>query len=208
MMSPAAQPPLQQPSHKPESLTELFLACNHIALQGFGGVLPIIQREIVERRAWMTQQEFVQDWAIAQILPGGNIINLATMLGHRFFGWRGVVVALAGLLLLPLLIALVLASFYAHWVHVPAVAGAVRGMGCVAAGLIGASAIKMTRGLKQNILGVQVSTALVAMTFIATAILRLPLWWTVLGLGLPAFAAAWVQIRRGTVAASIERDGL
>jgi chromate transporter len=185
-----------QPQAQPHSLTALFLACNHIALQGLGGVLPIIQREIVERRAWMTQQEFVQDWAVAQILPGGNIINLCIIVGHRFFGWRGAVAALAGILTVPLLIALALASLYAHWVHVPAVAGAVRGMGAVAAGMIAASAIKMLAGLKHNILGAYACIALIAMTFIAVGLLRWPLMWVVLCLGLPAWAAAWVLVRR------------
>ena len=58
------------------------------------------------------------------------------MIGDRFFGWRGAFAALAGMLALPLVIVLVLAALYAHFAAEPQVAGALRGMGAVAAGLI------------------------------------------------------------------------
>ncbi len=181
---------------RPASKTELFLAFNSIALQGFGGVLTIIQREMVDKRRWMTQQEFVEDWAVSQILPGGNVINLCIIVGNRYFGWRGALAALVGILTVPLLIVLLLATLYVHYAQVPAVAGAVRGMGVAAAGLIGAAVIKMLGGLKKNMLGASVCIALIAMTFIAVGVLRVPLIYTVLGLGIPAFAYAWVLVRR------------
>jgi chromate transporter len=90
----------------------------------------------------------------------------------------------------------VLGTLYTQFAHVYAIAGAVRGMGAAAAGLIGAAAIKMLLGLKNNLLGVYVCSALIALTFIAVALLRLPLISTVLGLGIPSFAYAWVQVRR------------
>lgn len=180
----------------PRSKTELFVAFNSVALQGFGGVLTIIQREMVDKRRWMTQQEFVEDWAVSQILPGGNVINLCIIVGNRYFGWRGALAALAGVLAAPLLIALVLATLYMYFAQVPAVAGAVRGMGAAAAGLIGAAAIKMLSGLKKNMLGARVCAALIAMTFIAVGLLRIPLIYTVLGLGVPAFVYAWLLVRR------------
>jgi chromate transporter len=96
----------------------------------------------------------------------------------------------------PLCIVLVLASLYTQFADVQAVSGSVRGMGAAAAGLIGAAAIKMVSGLKHNLLGAQANAALIALTFIAVGVLRWPLVYTVLGLGLPAFAAAWVLVRR------------
>ncbi len=181
---------------QPQSLLALFLAFNSIALQGFGGVLTIIQREMVDKRRWLTQQQFVEDWAVSQILPGGNVINLCIILGNRYFGWRGAVVALAGILLMPLLLALVLASLYAQFADVAAVAGAVRGMGAAAAGLIGAAAIKMLSGLQNNLLGTKLCALLIALTFISVGLLRWPMVYTVLGLGVPAFAYAWVLVRK------------
>ena len=54
----------------PASLRELFFAFNRLALQGFGGVLPVAQRELVERRRWLTKEQFVEMLAVSQVLPG------------------------------------------------------------------------------------------------------------------------------------------
>jgi hypothetical protein len=70
-------------------LTDLFLSFTWLALQGFGGVLAVVQRELVEKKRWLTREEFIEDWAVAQIMPGPNVINLSIMLGCRYFGWRG-----------------------------------------------------------------------------------------------------------------------
>jgi chromate transporter len=197
MSSHASAPTTASPSTtQPLSKTELFFTFNSIALQGFGGVLTIIQREMVDKRRWMTQQEFVEDWAVAQVLPGGNVINLCIILGNRYFGWRGALVALAGLMAAPMVIVLVLGTLYTQYAHVPAISGAVRGMGAAAAGLIGAAAIKMLYGLKNNILKAPVCIALIALTMVAVGFMRWPLISTVLGLGIPAFAYAWWLLRR------------
>ena len=78
------------PEHppRPHSLGELFWAFTWLALQGFGGVLAVVQRELVDRRRWMTNEEFIEDWAAAQILPGPNVVNLSIMVGDRYFGLR------------------------------------------------------------------------------------------------------------------------
>ena len=78
----------------PGSKTELFLAFNRLALQGFGGVLAVAQVELVERRGWLTRAEFVELLSASQVLPGPNVVNLALMLGDRWFGTRGAVAAL------------------------------------------------------------------------------------------------------------------
>lgn len=181
------------PILRPRSKTELFLTFASIALQGFGGVLTIIQREMVDKRRWLSTQEFTEDWAVSQILPGGNVVNLCIILGNRYFGWRGALAALAGILLPPLVIVLILATAYNHYVHLPQVAGAVRGMGAAAAGLIGAVSLKMLPGLKKNEMGAGICIALVAITFIAVGLLRWPLVYVVMGLGAPSFAyAVWI----------------
>ena len=131
----------QEPRNRPASLTELFLSLTSIALQGFGGVLAIVQREMVEKRKWLTTDQFVEDWAVAQIMPGPNVVNLSLMIGDRSFGLRGALVAVAAMLTVPLLVVLVLALLYAHFGTNPHVAGALRGMGAVAAGLITATVL-------------------------------------------------------------------
>ena len=68
---------------------EIFRVFNRLALQGFGGVLAVAQRELVERERWMTPAQFVELLSLGQVLPGPNIVNMALMIGDRFFGWRG-----------------------------------------------------------------------------------------------------------------------
>src|ERR1700710_554668 len=128
---------------QPQSPRDLFVSFTFLALQGFGGVLAIVQREIVERKQWLTPEEFLEDWAVAQVMPGPNVINLALMIGDRSFGLRGALAALPGMLSVPLCVILVLAVLYAQFAGNPQVAAGLRGMGAVAGGLIAATGIKL-----------------------------------------------------------------
>jgi chromate transporter len=120
------------------------------------------------------------------------------MLGDRFFGLRGALVAMAGILCFPLLVVLLLATLYASVQTLPVAQGALRGMGAVAAGLITATGIKLVPALKQNVLGTLVSAASIAITIVAIAWLRLPLAWVLLGLGGLTCAWAYCQLGRLT----------
>ena len=163
-------------------------------MQGFGGVLAIIQRELVDKKKWLTLEEFVEDWAVAQILPGPNVVNLSLMLGDRYFGMRGALAALAGMLTFPLLAILVIAVVFAGVADLPVAQGALKGMGAVAAGLIAAVGLKLVKALKSNVMGAGVCIALAAMTFVAVAILRVPLAWVLLSLGVLATGWAYRQL--------------
>ena len=95
------------PDHpQPRSRGDLFWSFTWLALQGFGGVLAVVQREMVEKKRWLTREEFVEDWAVAQILPGPNVVNLSLMIGARSFGLSGAMAALAGMLSAPLVVVL------------------------------------------------------------------------------------------------------
>lgn len=192
---PHFEPPIA--SARPESLNDLFWSFTRLALQGFGGVLAVVQRELVDNKKWLTREEFVEDWAVAQILPGPNVVNLSLMIGDRFFGWRGALVALAGMLAFPLLIVLTLAVLFAGVADSPHIQGALRGMGAVAAGLIAGTGLKLIGALKQNPMGALVCYGLAAITFVAIAMLRIPLAWVLLGVG--GLACAWTYRQLGTV---------
>ena len=195
MSSPSEAPPAPA-SARPENLTDLFVSFTWMALQGFGGVLAVVQRELVEKKRWMTKEEFIEEWAVAQIMPGPNVVNLGITLGARYFGWRGALVALAGLLTCPLLVVLALALVYAQYASNPQVAGALRGMGAVAAGLIAATGLKLLPALRKNVMGVPLSTALGLAAFVAIAWLRLPLAWVLLGLGAIGCVAVYRRLGR------------
>ena len=166
-----------------------------LALQGFGGVLAVVQRELVEKKQWMTREEIVEEWAVAQIMPGPNVANLALMIGHRYFGLRGALVAVAGMLCAPLVVILTLAYLYSRWGGNPQVANALRGMGAVAAGLITATGLKLAAALRTNVLGITLATAFGIATFVGIAVLRWPLAWVLLGVGGTSCLIAWARLR-------------
>jgi chromate transporter len=180
----------------PASPRELFVVFNRLSLQGFGGVLPIAQHHLVEREGWLTRAQFVELLSIGQVLPGPNVVNMALMLGDRHFGWRGALAALAGILLVPMLVVLTLAALYARYSGVPAVAGALRGMGAVSAGLVLATAVKLAPTLKTNPLGRAVCAAVALAVFGAIGLLHWPLVWIVLGLGSASVGYAWWRLGR------------
>lgn len=181
----------------PRSPFDLFITFSILALQGFGGVLAVAQRELVDRRQWLTREQFLEAYSLAQLLPGPNVVNLSLMLGDRFFGWRGALAALTGMLLAPLLIVIALAAGYNQLADNPPIAGALRGMGAVAAGLMLAMACKLSATLRNNPMGILTCASLGLATLGLVAVLRLPLLWVVPTLGLIGWCLArWAIARR------------
>lgn len=173
----------------------MFVAFTLLALQGFGGVLAVAQRVLCEQRRWLARDEFVEILSVAQVLPGPNVCNVALMVGDRFFGWRGAFAALAGMMAVPLLIVLTATAAYAQFAFEPAVAGALKGMGAVAAGLIVGTGLKLAGALRVNPMGVRISVGFAVLAFTAVALLRWPLVWVLLALGCVACVFAWQRLR-------------
>ena len=196
MAPPASPHPTAPPRPQPRNPADLFWSFTWLALQGFGGVLAVVQRELVEKKGWMTNEEFVEDWAVAQIMPGPNVVNLSIMIGDRYFGLRGAVAELAGMLTFPLILvlALALAMVYAEFSSQPAVAGALRGMGAVAAGLIAGVGIKLFASIRNHPLGRPLCVVLAGLTIVAMAGLRLPLFWILPVLGGAACVLTWRKL--------------
>lgn len=178
---------------RPASLSQLFGAFTALALQGFGGVLPWAHRTLVEQRGWLTREEFIELLALAQTLPGPNIVNLAVMVGDRWFGWRGALVAVLGLVGAPALLVLALALVHGHFAALPEVRGALGGMAAVAAGLVIATALKLAAAHRRD----WRSLAFAAAAFAGVGVMRWPLPWVLGVLGPVAFACAWLDGRPG-----------
>jgi chromate transporter len=181
---------------RPASKSDLFWSFSWLALQGFGGVVAVVQRELVEKKQWLTREEFVEEWAVAQILPGPNVVNLSLMIGDRYFGVQGALLALAGMLFFPLLIVMAMVIAFSGVSDLPQVQAALRGMGAVAAGLITATGLKLIAAVKLNPMGKKVCWLLAALTFVAIAVLRWPLIWVLLGIGGMACIIAYQAILR------------
>jgi len=178
------------PLERPASPKDLFIAFTLLALQGFGGVLAVAQRELCERRRWLSQAEFLEVLAVGQVLPGPNICNLALMIGDRFFGWRGAFAALGGMIAVPLVIVLILTVAYTELAAYPAVAGALKGMGAISAGLIVGTGLKLASALRTNLMGASVCAVFGIACFVAVALLHWPLVWVLLSLGVMAYLYA------------------
>ncbi|MGV8823391.1 chromate transporter [Methylibium petroleiphilum] len=183
------------PLARPASCTELFTAFTGLALQGFGGVLAVAQRVLCDDKRWLSKGEFLEALALAQVLPGPNVCNLSLMVGDRYFGTRGAFAALAGMMAVPLLIVLAATMLYAQFATHPLVAGALRGMGAIAAGMIIGTALKLAAPLRSSPLGLPTLAALATACFVAVALLRWPLVWVLPALGLLACALAWRRLR-------------
>ena len=187
---------------RPSSERELFVAFTMLALQGFGGVLAVAQRVLCEQKRWLTREQFVEILAFGQVLPGPNVCNVALMVGDRFFGWRGAFAALAGMMSVPLVIVLAITVAYSQYASNPVVAGALKGMGAVAAGLFVGTALKLMSALRASPMGIPVCAVLLASAFVSVAILRWPLVWVLLGLGTVACLLAWRRVRAGGAVAA------
>lgn len=190
--SPATVLPTPDPERpRPSSLTDLFVSFTLIALQGFGGVLAVIQQQVVERKRWMSNEEFIEEWSVAQIMPGPNVCNLAMMIGSRHFGLAGAMSALAGILAVPLVVVLCLALVYAQFSSQPQVQGALRGMAAVAAGLIAATGLRMSVALGKNVIPLAACIAIAATGFVLLAWVRVPLAAVIALLGGLGCVLAW-----------------
>ena len=178
---------------QPRSRADLFWTFTWLALQGFGGVLAVVQRELVEKKRWLTREQFLEEWAVAQIMPGPNVLNLAMVLGGRHFGLSGALAAASGLLALPLLLVLALAVLYGSVAETPVAQGALRGMGAVSAGLIAATGLKLAPALRGSPMGLAAAALIALLSFIAIAWLRLPLAWVLLSVG--GLSCGWAAYR-------------
>ena len=184
-----AEPETQRPS----SPRELFLTYCGISLLAFGGALALTERTLVRDKRWFTPKDFLGLYAISQVLPGPTGVSFCVLVGDRFFGLRGASAALAGLMVLPSIIVLLLAALFQYFQHVPAVQGALNGMGAAAVGSIVHTAARMSRTLRGERMGMAVAVA----SFGAVALAGLSVRTVLLSLGLLSVAWAWHRLGRG-----------
>lgn len=188
---PAPVPASESPARARPRLAELFGGFLAVSLSGFGGVLPWARRMIVERRRWMTNEEFNEDFALSQFLPGPNMVNFSVVFGTRFGGAPGAVAALVGLIGPPLVIVTVLAFLYERYGDIDVLGHVLAGIAAAAAGLLIAVIGKMAAPLftkKWN------SAPIVAiLAFIGVAVMHWPLPYVFLGLAPVSVALAWFR---------------
>lgn len=153
----------------PKNLRELFTGFLAIGARSFGGVMPWAHRTMVEERRWLTQADFAETIGLCQFLPGPNIGNASIVLGKRWFGVSGSVVAFLGLMALPFVWVMALGILYLEWASDPVVRAVVTGVGATGAGLFIGTALKLGRAIVNR----PAALALVAACFLSVGVCRI-----------------------------------
>lgn len=167
--------PLEQHLEAPNCKT-LFLGFSKLGLMGFGGVLPLAQRLIVEDQKWLTADQFTDLLGVCQILPGGNIVNMAVAIGYDFAGLKGAISAVFGLMLAPTMIVISLYQLYAQFQEIPLVQHMIQGLAAAAAGLLFATGFKMLKPMMKS----KLTYFTILLTIIFMLLIKLPLALTLL----------------------------
>jgi chromate transporter len=180
-----------EPTKAPPAVTlaALFFGFSKIGLSGFGGVLPFARHYLVETSRWMTAEEFNAQLGLCQFLPGPNVVNLAVVVGRRYCGLAGALVAAFGLLAGPVAIALLLAMLYDRFGALPEAQRMLRGIAAAGSGLLFAMAFRMALAVKRK----RIFLPFTVLVFVAIALLRWPLPAVMLtGIALSGGVAYWL----------------
>ena len=127
-------------------LLELFIAFARVGVMTFGGgyaMLPIIEREIVDKRHWAELDEIMDYYAVGQCTPGVIAVNTATFIGYKLAGVPGGIVATIGVVFPSLVIITAIASVLTAFADVPAVKSAFAGIRVCVCVLIFNSVVKL-----------------------------------------------------------------
>jgi|SRR5581483_7072328 len=170
---------------------DLFIAFAAMGMVGFGGVMPWARWILVDKRAWFTEVEFLNLLALSNFLPGGNVVNIAVLVGARQSGLPGAVAALLGLVAPPALIVTAIGGLYQVYGQLPVVQSTIDAVAAAAAGLIVAMGLRLAYPLRSS----PRALAVMAAVLLASLVLRMPLVWMLL-LILPASLLAARMARR------------
>ena len=125
-----------------------YLKIGTFTLGGGYAMLPLIQREVVDRKGWIDEEEFLNMIALAQAAPGLIAVNSAIFIGWRVGGWKGVCGAVLGAVLPSFCIILAIAMVFSEWKELPAVEAAFKGIRPAVVALIAAPLVKMAKTAK------------------------------------------------------------
>lgn len=191
MADPAVSPVAEKSATHVPTHAELFFAFVRITLSGFGGTLPWTRRMFIEQKKWMTAEEFNDAYALCQMLPGPNIVNLTTIFGSRLHGATGAVACWAGFMVMPFIFMTVLGTLYAKYGDVDLLRRFLAGVAVGASGLLIATAAKMATPLFKR---AGPAPLLMLATAIAIGVVRWPLLAVMLVMAPVSLAvSAWVR---------------
>ena len=130
---------------------DLFVSFFKIGTFTIGGgyaMIPLMEQELVDRRQWMSRDEFLDQLALSQSMPGVLAVNMATGLGYRLRGLRGSIAAIAGNILMPIVFILLLAILFRQFRSVPVVEHFFLGVRPAVVALIAAPVFRLAQSAK------------------------------------------------------------
>ena len=133
---------------------ELYLAFVKIGAFTFGGglaMMPIMQRELIERRGWITEEELIDYFAIGQSTPGIIAVNVATFVGYKRLGWLGGIIGTIGVVTPSWVIIMLLASAISSVDKYPLAQKALRGINVAVAALLTSVIVKFSKKTIKNV---------------------------------------------------------
>lgn len=145
-----------------QRLSTIFFSFLKIGLFTFGGgyaMLPLIEQELIVKRKWIEQREFLDLLTLAQSVPGPIAVNTSVFVGYKVRGLRGATAALLGSVLPSFVIILLIALFFADIRQNPVVDAAFKGMRPAVVALIIGPVISLARGLHWMMYGVIAAAA-------------------------------------------------
>lgn len=147
---------------------ELFWTFAKMGACTFGGgyaMLPILQREVVEKKGWATDEELTDYYAIGQCTPGVIAVNTATFIGCKYKGWLGGVAATLGVVFPSVIMISVIATFLTNFADIPAVQHALAGVNACVVALIASSVIKLGKSTVKDVLTAVIFLVVLALAF-------------------------------------------
>ena len=164
-----------------------------IGISSFGGgLISWVHREVVERRNWLRDQEFLSGLALSQILPGPTMVNMTLYLGTQLRGPIGAIAGWVSLVLPPSFAIIAIYLLYLQVQGVGVVHFALDGVAATAVGLNISTGIRVAQRTKNA-----PALIIAAGVFLAVAVLHWPMLWVVLGAAPISLAVAWKRSSDG-----------
>ena len=186
---------MESPAESPRSASLRDIASVYfwIGISSFGGgLISWVHREVVERRKWMRDQEFLSGLALSQILPGPTMVNMTLYLGTQLRGTVGALAGWASLVLPPSLAIIAIYLVYLQFHGVGVVHFMLDGVAATAVGLNIATGIRVAKRSKNA-----PALIIAAGVFLAVAVLHWPMLWVVIGAAPVSLALAWRRPQNG-----------
>jgi chromate transporter len=177
-------------------LAKIFIAVGTQSVGGGTSTLLLLRRFLVERERRISEREFTEAWALCQLSPGIHLVALAGLLGQRIAGWRGVVVAVSGMMVPAAIITVVMTAAYGLIADQPLAHAALAGMAPATGGMTLGLAILLVRDVRRHGRRVIVDIAVVA--FAGAVLLLTPISSVVVIVGTALFGALLLGRERPT----------